>query len=352
MARGRFLSTSVAEDDRLSKLSMVSELLYLKTIPHLDRDGMISGKPGALWGKVCPLREELMPEMQKAIDEWIAVGLVIRMATDTGPVLFFPGFLKNNNLLHYDRETPSKFPVPPGYERTDMGLIPEGAEQKKKPTRKPKEAQVPPSSNGNGAHVNDLVNDKVMDLSPKGEEQVEVKVEVKVEVQGEGEDTAPAQSQPTPPAVPTVELRARNGATSKLRFHSPHIDKTHFDPDTGYIAPGKGTTAVEVYYERFDICHNEERLTVPMEDDLMRHCPDLERLRAAVTAYSRAGFKTLRNIKLILDWYREPERYQRELVPAIPASNGRLTPQDRTQAAGDQLRAMLIAQGKEQFLHG
>lgn len=123
MASGRFLSTTIADDERLALLSTTAELLYLKTIPHLDRDGMISGKPGFLWGKVCPLREELIGEMQTVIDEWVGVGLVIRMATDAGPALFFPGFLKNNNLPHYKRERPSRFPAPPGYTRTDKGLV-------------------------------------------------------------------------------------------------------------------------------------------------------------------------------------------------------------------------------------
>lgn len=208
MARGRFLSTSVAEDDRLSKLSITAELLYLKTIPHLDRDGMISGKAGYLWGRVCPLREDLMVEMPHAINEWVAVGLVTRMDTDTGPVLFFPGFLKNNNLLHYDRESPSRFPVPPGYERTEMGLILEGAEQKKKPTRKPKEAQVPPSSNGNAAHVNDYVNepvnDKVNDFASKGE------VEVKVEVKGGEHARKPLPPTP-PPSPPSYQMQTSPG---------------------------------------------------------------------------------------------------------------------------------------------
>jgi hypothetical protein len=192
MARGRFLSTSVAEDDRLSRLSLTAELLYLKTIPHLDRDGMISGRAGYLWGRVCPLREELMLEMQGAINEWVTVGLVVRLDTDIGPVLFFPGFLKNNNLLHYDRESPSRFPVPPGYERTEMGLIPEGAEQKKKPTRKPKMEQVPPNSNGNYPLVNDVVNELVIDFASKGE--VEVKDQVKEEA-----ETPPAAAAVTSP---------------------------------------------------------------------------------------------------------------------------------------------------------
>lgn len=124
MASGRFVSASIAEDERLAQLSLYSELLYLKTIPHLDRDGMILGKPGYLWGKICPLREELIGEMQSAIKEWVRVGLVIETTSDVGPVLFFPGFLKNNNLPHYNRERPSRFEPPAGYMRTEKGLIP------------------------------------------------------------------------------------------------------------------------------------------------------------------------------------------------------------------------------------
>lgn len=161
-----------------------------------------------------------------------------------------------------------------------------------------------------------------------------------------------AKNPPPPSETPPVKLHARNGANSERFFKSPHIDKTHFDINTGYVPPGKGTTAVEVYYERFDICHNDERLTSPMEDDLIRHCPDLERLREAITAYSRAGFKTLRNIKLILDWYREPSRYQRDNPTSVLAGNGRVSPADKSQANANELRVMLKAQGKEAILHG
>lgn len=124
MASGRFLSTSIAEDDRLSKLSLMAEFIYLKTIPHLDRDGMITGRPGLLYSRVCPAREELFGGLLALIDEWVAIGLVIRFHSDEGPVLFFPGFLKNNNLPHYSRERASRFPVPPGFIRTDSGLTP------------------------------------------------------------------------------------------------------------------------------------------------------------------------------------------------------------------------------------
>lgn len=164
----------------------------------------------------------------------------------------------------------------------------------------------------------------------------------------EGENNACAQPAPSS----TVRIQARNGASNERFYQSPHIDKTHFDPVTGFVPPGKGATAVEIYYERFDICHNDERLTSPMEDDLIRHCPDLERLREAVTAYSRAGFKTLRNIKLILDWYREPSRYQRDNPTSVLSGNGRASPADKSQANANELRVMLKAQGKEAILHG
>lgn len=197
MASGRFLSTSVAEDDRLSKLSMAAELLYLKTIPHLDRDGMISGKAGLLWGKVCPLREELISEMQRAIDAWVQVGLVVRMITDEGPVLFFPGFLKNNNLPHYHRERPSRYPVPTGYVRMDSGLILEGTEP---PKKQPKKTQAPPSSNGNAEpvldEVQESINDEVLDkfMDELNDEVQELALQEQEEDQEEDQEKAAARA--------------------------------------------------------------------------------------------------------------------------------------------------------------
>jgi hypothetical protein len=52
MANGRFVSTSIANDQALASLSMEAELIYLKTIPHLDRDGLITGVPGSLLGRL------------------------------------------------------------------------------------------------------------------------------------------------------------------------------------------------------------------------------------------------------------------------------------------------------------
>ena len=69
----------------------------------------------------------------------------------------------------------------------------------------------------------------------------------------------------------------------------------------GHIALGTGQNAVQVYYERFR--PDLDRLTDVQEDDLIRNCPDLAKLREVVIAYSQAGYRSC-NVKLILDWYR------------------------------------------------
>lgn len=197
MAYGRFISVSVAEDDRLNSLSMVAELIYLKTIPHLDRDGMISGKPGLLYSKVCPLREELFGQTQHIIDEWTEIGLVIRFMSDAGPVLFFPGFAKNNKLQHYERERPSRFPCPPGYMRGKKGLLPEGTIEI---DPDPENTPVDPSTNSHLDTVQDQVQESVQD------EVMELVPFFGTEDQDQDQD----QEQPPPPPTPSAYV---NGAT-------------------------------------------------------------------------------------------------------------------------------------------
>lgn len=126
MARGRFISESVATDARLNSLSIEAELVYLMTIPHLDRDGLIDGDPSVLWGKVCPKRRQFLDTMAVYIQEWAKAGLVLMYDTDNGPVLWFKGFVKNQLGLRYERETPSKFPPPPQNEvRQTSGNTPD-----------------------------------------------------------------------------------------------------------------------------------------------------------------------------------------------------------------------------------
>ena len=125
MAQGRMLSTKIAIDKELNQLSLEAEFLYLRCIPHLDRDGLISGDSDLLVAQVAPRRFAPMMEIaDRAIYEWINRGLVLAYDTRLGRVLFFTGFQKNQTI-RYNREAPSKFDTPPGYARTDEGLVQE-----------------------------------------------------------------------------------------------------------------------------------------------------------------------------------------------------------------------------------
>lgn len=124
MAQGRFLSTTIAVDAQLARLSAEAEMMYLKAVPHLDRDGMITGDPIQLLTIISPLRfSQMAAGIGAIVDAWVDVGLVIRFSTPVGVALFFKGFLKNQTL-RYDREKPSLYPPPPGYIHTANGLRP------------------------------------------------------------------------------------------------------------------------------------------------------------------------------------------------------------------------------------
>lgn len=124
MARGRMINTTVATDKRLAALSLAAEYLYLKTIPHLDRDGLILGDAPVLWARVATRRPELFAETDAYIGEWLRQGLVIAYETPDGRALFFLGFGKNQTGMRYDREPESTIPAPPDYVRTATGLVP------------------------------------------------------------------------------------------------------------------------------------------------------------------------------------------------------------------------------------
>ncbi len=126
MADGRMVNKSVGTDERLNGLSGDAMLLYLMAIPHLDRDGLIDGRPRVLWATVAPLQDRWMPRCGDLIDEWVGSGLVVRYEDDRQPVLFFPGFGKNQARMVYHRERESRFCCPPGYERARTGLRPIG----------------------------------------------------------------------------------------------------------------------------------------------------------------------------------------------------------------------------------
>jgi hypothetical protein len=107
----------------------------------------------------------------------------------------------------------------------------------------------------------------------------------------------------------------------------------------GFIPAGTGVNPVEVYYERFNIREDAARLNALQEDDLVRECPDLDKLRTVVVAYSRTSYRK-GNLQLILDWYAngtpangKPSRGE------LAAFNGQLSDRDAALATRRALDA-------------
>lgn len=128
MADRRMVSSEIAEDVALNRASLEAQLFYLMTLPHLDRDGLITGIPQLLWARVIPLRVELMDKAGALVEEWATRGLVVRYPGGDGPVLFFPTFRAMNSNMDYGKEKPSRYPPPPGWVRSRQGLAPEDGE--------------------------------------------------------------------------------------------------------------------------------------------------------------------------------------------------------------------------------
>lgn len=122
MARGRMISTTIALDPEFNAMTEEAQLCFLRTVPHLDRDGLIIGQPAALWATIAPLMPSLLPRIPTVIAEWQRAGLVQVFDTKIGPVLYFDGFHRNQVGIRYDREPASRYPLPDDCERTPDGI--------------------------------------------------------------------------------------------------------------------------------------------------------------------------------------------------------------------------------------
>lgn len=124
MAVGRMLNRTVGLDQELNSVSIEAQLLFLMSIPHLDRDGLIIGEALPHLGTVLPLRPDFFPRYENLIGELVNCEIVLRYPTKKGRVLFFTGFRKNQTFS-YTREGASIFDPPPGFVRTPSGIEPD-----------------------------------------------------------------------------------------------------------------------------------------------------------------------------------------------------------------------------------
>lgn len=124
MARGRMINQKITKDLDFNEMSIDAQFLFMRTIPYLDRDGLVTGHPALLWSSIAPLLPQYAERMTTITDEWVRAGFVIKYMDGKTPVLFFKGFHKNQSLTHYEREAASEFAPPPGYQRTPKGIKP------------------------------------------------------------------------------------------------------------------------------------------------------------------------------------------------------------------------------------
>lgn len=128
MARGRIITKEASVDPELNSISIEAMLLYVLTLPHLDRDGLIDGTPMRLAAVAAPLQAILRDRAGAYINEWIEVGLVIPYRSGKHQILFFKGFRKHQIKMEYSKDTPSIYPAPPNWHRTPEGIIPDDSE--------------------------------------------------------------------------------------------------------------------------------------------------------------------------------------------------------------------------------
>ena len=142
MAVGRMLNRTAGLDQELNSVSIEAQLLFLMSIPHLDRDGLLIGEALPHLGTVLPLRPDFFPRYENLIGELVDCEIVIRYPTKKGRVLFFTGFRKNQTFS-YTREGASIFDPPPGYIRTPSGIEPD-----KHPTESEATPELLPTESG------------------------------------------------------------------------------------------------------------------------------------------------------------------------------------------------------------
>lgn len=113
MPDGRFLSKSIAWSEQVGSVSLAADYVFMRMIPHLDREGRIGGSPKAVKAMCCPLRDELTPEaVEHALSELAAVGLIQWYTVRDQSYIQFPGFATHQRGARLEREAPSRLPAP------------------------------------------------------------------------------------------------------------------------------------------------------------------------------------------------------------------------------------------------
>jgi len=277
MARGRMISQSIAEDIELNEMSLEAQLMYMRTIPFLDRDGLVNGHPSILFGKIAPLLPDILPRMKEFIEEWIMAGLVTSYVDGKNTVLFFKGFTQNQVGMRYDREPESQFAPPPGYVRTKTGLV--------------KDA---PQSSGNLPAIFRQSSGNLPSEEKRREEKRSECVSEPETVRQESAPSAPPQQALAPPP--------KNGRVA------------HYDPrkiEAGLLTKGTGTTQIEIWRESFAWTPTAAQIR-----DMNEQATDLDKWRQVTAECAIKAFRSYPNVidVYLHGWRAPPDATQKQTV--------------------------------------
>lgn len=138
MPRGRFINRKIVDDYRLNSVPVEAELLYLKMITHLDREGRLQAEPKLINKKFYALRDFT----DEQVEEWLNAlwnekkqgkGLIELYEVEGHKYLWMPGFWGEQTTgwqnTTYFREAPSEIP-PPGV-KAQPAKAPEPKEKQK-----------------------------------------------------------------------------------------------------------------------------------------------------------------------------------------------------------------------------
>jgi hypothetical protein len=327
MPSRRLIDPSLWSNEKFATLSPQGRLLEIGLISIADDQGR--GKANPVYLRSMLMAYDDIPTAQ--VEEWL------QAIQSNGTILLYVAdgkrFYQLLNWWEYQSHQwaqPSDYPAPDGWvdrvrinfrrkmtltcnwTKTDGTVLPDTCDTAGRPL--PSVQVDDPARNParNPDHTHKLeVQDKDQDQD-KEEDQ--------------DQDQSPRGLGGDMPAEPDTSTTTKGGSRRVVQVDSPHLKGTQKLFVGGYVSPGAGTNAVLVYYERFAINLASERLSRPQEDDLVRACTDLPRLRDVVEAYSRTTFNR-RNVGLILDWYRDgiPDHVRKSAPAAVksqPAKTG------------------------------
>lgn len=109
MANRRMLAKSISVSDEVAALSNFAALLFSWMIPHTDDYGIISGSAGRVGALVVPRRNKSEAEVESALEEMRAVGLIVRYVRDGKSYLQLVNFDRHQQGLQ--KRTAPRYPL-------------------------------------------------------------------------------------------------------------------------------------------------------------------------------------------------------------------------------------------------